>query len=496
MMISDKLILAYHNIAGLEYDIYGLIKAFCPEYTVKTQQTVRQDSFAYGGAKDVWEIYLLDENLKISCFERMEGVPKRFEKSFCFSYDPNIRISKKNLLKRYLYEALKEKYNKELPWGTLTGIRPVKLIAKIWQDVQNYDKSLKIIKRDYLISDEKSRLSLDIAIRQREILEQIDDNTYSLYISIPFCASICSYCSFPSGLYSRASVFIEEYMNCLCKELEVVSRAVGKEPITVYIGGGTPSVLEHPYLIRLFECLDKNFNMDKVRELTFEAGRPDSMDEELFRLLKNYPVGRLSINPQTMNDSTLKLIGRKHTGSDIVHAFELANKYGFDNVNSDLIIGLPNETERELEYSLTELLKLNIKSLTIHSLSIKKGSGLKEKADSYHYIINHNMEKLSELCTKRISACGMKAYYLYRQKDIAGNLENIGYSEEGFEGLYNILILEEKHNIIGVGAGAVTKKVFHKEDRILRLPNIKDAKLYIERFDEALNKKIHLGEKV
>lgn len=495
MMGADKLIVIHHNIDGLEYDIYGLVKAFCPEYTVKINDSFRLDS-SFDHAKDIWEIYLLDENLKISCFERMEGVPKRFEKSFRFSYDPNIRISKKNLLKRYLYEVLKEKYNKELPWGTLTGIRPVKLIAKIWQDAQDYDKSLKIIKRDYLISDDKSRLALDIAIRQREILEQIDENTYSLYISIPFCASICSYCSFPSGLYSRASVFIEEYMNCLCKELEAVSKTMGKNPVTIYIGGGTPSVLELSYLIKLFDCLNRNFDLDQIQELTFEAGRPDSMDEELFQLLKAYPVSRLSINPQTMNDSTLKLIGRQHTGSDIIHAFELADKYGFDNVNSDLIIGLPNEGEKEIEYSLTEILKLNIKSLTVHSLSVKKGSGLKEKADSYHYIINHNMEKLNELCTQRVSACGMKAYYLYRQKDIAGNLENIGYSIDGFEGLYNILILEEKHNIIGVGAGAVTKKVFHKEDRILRLPNIKDAKLYIERFDEALEKKIHLGERV
>lgn len=489
----QTMIYVQHNVEGLEYDIYGIFKAFCPEHIIRTERFEEPSDHTAAEYASFWKLFLMNRTLEISCFEkgRKEAV---FQRVFHFEHDSGIRLSKKNLLKKYLYELLKERYDRELPWGTLTGIRPVKLIASLLREEKDYDKSLEQAKRDYLISDKKARLALDIAMRQDKILDKIEEGSYSLYISIPFCPTICSYCSFPSDLYLRAKRFIEPYMECLYKELETVSAVMGRKPVTIYIGGGTPSVIERKYLTGLFHCLDKNFDLGSIRELTFEAGRPDSMDDELFAALKDCPVSRLSINPQTMNDKTLKLIGRKHTGSDILNAFFLAKKYGYDNINSDLILGLPGEGRDELEKSLDALLALDIKSITVHSLSVKKGSKLKETAESYHYIMNNSMYELSDICDERIKDKGMYPYYLYRQKDIAGNLENIGYSFPTYEGLYNILILEEKHNIIGVGAGAVTKRVFPLEDRIERLPNIKDAKLYIERFDEALSKKKYLGD--
>lgn len=490
----SELVTIYHNIEGLEYDIYGVFKAFFPESVVKIEKTDKPltQSDLSG---DLWNIFLSPEELRIyytNLTEHSETVSESYE----FHYDSEIGISRKNLLKRIIYKALKEKCHMDLPWGTLTGIRPIKLMARILEDTGSIEKTKEIAKRDYLISDEKLELSIDIAIGQKQILKKIPDNSFSLYISIPFCPSICSYCSFPSDVYKRALPFMDSYMECLCRELEATARLISGNPISIYIGGGTPSVIDRKYLIQLFECLSRNFNLNQSMELTFEAGRPDSMDEELFRILKEYPVSRLSINPQTMNDYTLRLIGRKHTASDIVEAFELAERFGFDNINSDLILGLPGEGEIEVRKSLKELLNLNIKSLTIHSLSVKKGSKLKENEDSHSYITNKKMNLFHQIATTTVENKGMKPYYLYRQKDIAGNLENIGYSFEGYEGIYNILILEEKHTIIGVGAGAVTKRIVREDDRIIRVPNIKDAKLYIERFEEALTKKIGLGENV
>lgn len=493
-MTVSNLMYIYHNIQGLEYDIYGIFKAFCPEYTIKIMyledmiQTIGHEN------TDTWYIKLTDNLLELYYYESNDKEPLEW-KEFCFfAGESNSNLSKKNRLKRYLYEILYKKYQKTLPWGTLTGIRPIKLIASILNETGSYDKTLEISKEEFLISDEKAKLALDIAIRQKNILSMVEGNSYSLYLSLPFCPSICSYCSFPSGVYKASLSFIEDYITCVCKELKIVSEVIGNKPLCIYIGGGTPSVIDRAYLIKIFDCLCNCFDLNQCREITFEAGRPDSMDKELFETLKAYPVTRLSINPQTMNDNTLNSIGRKHDSKDILRAFEQAAFYGYDNINSDIIIGLPNEGEEELNYTLNELLKLPVKSLTVHSLSVKKGSRLKQSLDSYRYIINKNMDRLNELCMDKIKENNMYPYYLYRQKDIAGNLENIGYAKKGYEGLYNILILEEKHNIIGVGAGAVTKAVNLQENRLTRLPNIKDAKLYIERFDEVIEKKTRLGE--
>lgn len=474
-----------HNLKGLEYDIYGLFKAFLPELTVKILMV---DIFNNNYNEMTWTVKKSDNSLSL-CFYNMDEVI--FTKDFELLSDINDKNYKTDI-KRCVYFTLAEFYNKTLPWGTLTGIRPIKLITEILNSTQNFDKAFSIAKDEYLISEEKVKLSVEIAKRQRPILNKYRDNNYSLYISVPFCPTICSYCSFSSGTYKAANSFIEAYIDCLCKEIEFVAENVKEPPCCIYIGGGTPSGLDNKYIIKLFNTLEKCFDLSGVKELTFEAGRPDSFNKELFETLKGYNITRLSINPQTMNDKTLKKIGRSHNSADIIRAFDMAVSYGYDNINSDIIIGLPDEEINDLKYTLDTILELPIKSLTVHSLSVKKGSKLKENLDSYNYIINKNIEKLNELCINKITEKNMMPYYLYRQKDIAGNLENIGYSYPSYEGIYNVLILEEKHNIIGVGAGAVSKLV--RGSLINRIPNIKDALLYTKRFDEMIDRKSIIGD--
>lgn len=482
-MSSDIFIL--HNLKGLEYDVYGLFKAFLPEHNIKITLL---EYFTDEIEPCTYTLNGNDKEIRLSYFnnERLITLDK------ILNIITTDGLDFKSSVKKALYLTLSQFYHKELPWGTLTGIRPIKLIAGILNTEKNDAVASYLIKDRYLVSEAKTRLAIDIAKRQRPILDYYRDKQYSLYISVPFCPSICSYCSFSSGTILKAQPFIDEYVECLCMEIEYVAGKVSFEPCCIYIGGGTPSTLTSKHLDRLFSTLAKSFKMSRVKEITFEAGRPDSMDRELFDTLKRYKITRISINPQTMNDATLKRIGRRHTEKDIADAFYLALDYGYNNINSDIIIGLPKEGYKEVEYTLDKVLELPIKSLTIHSLAVKKGSKLRENIDSYNYIINKDIEKINALCVKKVSEKNMYPYYLYRQKDIAGNLENIGYSYDGYEGLYNILILEESHNIIGVGAGAVTKLV--KGELIKRVPNIKDALLYIERFDEMLNRKILIGD--
>lgn len=485
MIDEENIIYVYHNFKSLDYDIHGLLRAFCPTKAVKiTEFNENETKHNYPAWMVVfdtcrWDIKYYDENGHLAY--------GNFHDAESQNYIESDRLNYKNTLKLFLYDNFRKFYKKELAWGTLTGIRPIKLISQIYYKIGNISDSKKYIKDKYRISDKKIDLAFEISDTQKEILKKYDENSYSLYISIPFCPSICSYCSFPSGAYKSAGSYIEEYVNCLIEEMKYSAKIYGRKPSTVYIGGGTPSVLDNKYIVRIMDNLLKEYDLDNCDEITFEAGRPDSINEELLKTLKNYPITRLSINPQSMNDKTLGIIGRNHSAEDIYRAFDIAIESGFDNINSDIIIGLPNEDESDLKNTLDCLLKLPIKALTVHSLAIKKGSVLREETDYYNYIINKDIENFNRLCDLSARNNKMYPYYLYRQKNMAGNLENIGYSKRGFEGIYNILILEEKHSIVGVGAGAVTKIVCEGTPK--RIPNIKDAKLYIQRFNDAISRK-------
>ena len=308
-------------------------------------------------------------------------------------------------------------------------------------------------------------------------------------MGIPFCPSICLYCSFSSSPLSVWEKQVDAYLDALCKEITYAAGAFPeKELNTVYIGGGTPTTLNPDQLERLLTKLESSFDFSKVREFTVEAGRPDSITREKLETLKRHKVTRISINPQTMNQKTLDLIGRKHTVEETVQAFTLARELGFDNINMDLIVGLPGEEKPQVEATLQQLKALDPDSITVHSLAIKRAARLAMFRDEYKEMTFTNNCQIMDMTAAYAAGCGQYPYYLYRQKNMAGNFENVGYAKPGKEGLYNILIMEEVQSILALGAGASTKLVW-SSDRIERVENVKDIRSYIDRIDEMIERK-------
>ena len=407
------------------------------------------------------------------------------------------RLEKKNIIKRALYRDLSERTGKILPWGTLSGIRPVKLILSYLESGLSPEETKRVLSDEYYISPEKSEKGIAIALRERELLKEADlKRGYSLYIGIPFCPSVCLYCSFSSYPVKRYLGVTKQYVDALTKEIEEMGLYLKDHSLdTVYIGGGTPTSLSENELDQILSALSKSFPMQDVKEFTVEAGRPDSVTKEKLFVLKEYGVSRISINPQTMNDETLKLIGRAHSADTVKKAFSLARDSGFSNINCDIIAGLPREGEEEYRYTSKEIKKLSPESLTVHSLARKRASRLTEEWDVFADNSFKGADKALLIFEELSKELSMQPYYLYRQKNIAGNLENTGYAVEGRSSLYNVLIMEEKQPIIALGAGGVSKLLTGgKPDR---LPNPKDPLLYIEGIEDIIRKKkeglVHTG---
>lgn len=403
----------------------------------------------------------------------------------------------KNELKRLLYNMLSEVTGQLLPWGTLTGIRPTKIPMKMLEEHCKESDIKKHMSEEYLCSKEKADLCVNIAKKEYDILNKIDyENGYSIYIGIPFCPTTCLYCSFTSYSIDKYEDQVEDYLKALFMEIEdISSRVHNKKLITVYLGGGTPTTLNADQLERVLVKIKTSFPMEHVRELTVEAGRPDSITIDKLKVLKEQGVTRISINPQTMNQKTLDVIGRKHTVDQIIEAFHMARQTGHDNINMDLIIGLPGENYEDVSYTLNEIDKLKPDSLTVHTLAIKRAARLNTNKEQYMEMTPTDTIKMFTLTSEYAMNAGYKPYYLYRQKNMADNLENIGYSKEGKEGIYNILIMEEKHTIIALGAGASSKFVSQDGDLIERSENVKSVKDYIERVNEMMERKHLLIER-
>ena len=338
--------------------------------------------------------------------------------------------------------------------------------------------------------------SLDIAKREIRLLKGLDyEDGYSLYIGIPFCPTTCAYCSFTSYPISRFAKQVDAYLDAVEREVILTAELfAGKKLNTIYFGGGTPTTLEPEQLDRLCAMIEEHFDLTNVREWTVEAGRPDSITADKLRVLKKHPVTRISINPQTMKEETLRLIGRRHTVAQIRDAFAMARELGFNNINMDIIVGLPDETPEDVEHTLQEIAKLGPDSLTVHSLAIKRAARLNIQKEDFANSQSVNSESLMELTAEYAAKMGLLPYYLYRQKNMTGNLENVGYAREGLEGIYNILIMEEVQSIVALGAGAVTKALF-ENGRIERCENVKDIKTYLEKTDEMLDRKRRLFAK-
>lgn len=397
----------------------------------------------------------------------------------------------RNVFKRMMYDMLKKLTGRELPWGTLTGVRPTKIVYTLLEDGKN-DREIKdYLKKEYYVSEKKGDLAIKVASNEKRLLEKLDyNNGYSLYAGIPFCPTTCLYCSFTSYPLAVWKDRVDTYVDAMLKELEFTSRLMKDKKLdTFYMGGGTPTTLEPEQLDRVLSFFEEHFDTTGLKEYTIEAGRPDSITRDKLLIMKKHGVDRISINPQTMNDDTLKLIGRHHTVEQIKEAFTLARECGFDNINMDLIIGLPGETREHIERTMREVALLAPDSLTVHSLAIKRAARLNIFWEKYKDYAMVNTDDIINMTADCAAAMGMEPYYLYRQKNMAGNFENVGYSKPGREGIYNILIMEEKQTIMAVGAGASTKVVFPEENRIERVENVKDVTTYIENIDEMIDRK-------
>ena len=480
------------NSEIFSYDMYHIVKAFYPNESYEqvldetNEYAVHIETRVFGNVQ--W--FIVQEN-EIDAFKE--------------------RKAKKRYVNLKLYDWLKEQTSKELAWGILTGVRPTKLMMNLLESGMSDDEVESWMKENYGITDAKAQLGLAVAKKEKALLEQLDyENGYSLYIGIPFCPSICSYCSFssyPIGLWEKR---VDEYLDAVCKELSFIGEKAkqnNKTLNTVYIGGGTPTTLEAEQLDRLLTHLEQNFSFAELKEITVEAGRPDSITKEKLEVLKGHNIGRISINPQTMQQKTLHEIGRWHSVEDIKRVYAMAREIGFDNINMDLIAGLPGETAEDMKNTLEQIRGLAPDSLTVHALAMKRASRLTREQKENVVKQEENTEQIAETLSNMIDMAAdyardmeLEPYYLYRQKNIAGNFENVGYAKVDKAGIYNILIMEEKQSIIAVGAGASTKIVVPEDKaeidpktgnkkRIVRVENVKDVEQYISRIDEMIERK-------
>ena len=397
----------------------------------------------------------------------------------------------KNVVKKMFYQMLMERTGTRLPWGSLTGIRPTKIALTRLEEGWSGDDIRSFMKETYMASDEKINLSLEIAAREKKLLEPLDyERGYSLYVGIPFCPTTCLYCSFTSYPISKWTGRTGLYLEALFKELEYTAGKMKGRPLdTIYFGGGTPTSLPAEDIHAILCKLEDLFDTAHALEFTVEAGRPDSITEEKLQVLRDHGITRISINPQTMNQKTLDLIGRRHTVEMVKERFWMAREMGFDNINMDLIMGLPEEDMDDVRHTLHEVKKLAPDSLTVHSLAIKRAARLNMFKEQYGDLKISNTPEMIDLSAACAREMGMEPYYLYRQKNMAGNFENVGYSLPGKACIYNILIMEEMQTIAACGAGTTTKVVFPSENRRERCENVKEVEQYISRIDEMIGRK-------
>lgn len=408
------------------------------------------------------------------------------------------KTSQKEQLKKAVFQYLTDKTKKNLPWGTLVGIRPTKNVLSLMEKGYTEAEIIQYMTEHKCTDESKSKLCIDIVNNEKGILNK-NSKTVSVYINMPFCPTKCLYCSFTSNPVTQNKKFIEPYLEALFFEMKKLSGFIEEKGLSiqcVYFGGGTPTAVNEEQFRRTLKNIFNYFVKDKdVTEFTVECGRPDSINEDKLQTMKDFGVHRISINPQTMNDETLKRIGRNHCSEDIKEKFRLARNFGFNNINMDLIVGLTGESLEHIQKTCSDILSLRPDSITVHGMSIKKGSRLHEN------ILNKNFEvkpeqdeinKMYEAVTNLAYDMGMKPYYLYRQKNTFGNMENVGFCKEHKEGIYNIQMIEETQSIIALGTDAATKVVFFDENRIERHMNVKDVNEYINRVNEMIDKKINL----
>lgn len=397
----------------------------------------------------------------------------------------------RDTIKRELYHLLTDISGIKSDWGTLTGVRPLKLAYEIYSRSSSIEEMQQILKDNYCLADSKIMLLTKILQYQIANVDGKASDHIAVYIGIPFCPTRCAYCAFASNVAPDEA--IEEYLCNLLEEIRFMGELIrenGSDIESLYIGGGTPTTLNSNQLERLINAAVDDLGVDPYNiEFTIEAGRPDTITAEKLSVMKEHGISRISINPQSMKDATMKLIGRDHCSQDIINAYNLASEYDFDVINADLIAGLPEEDLSDFKNSLDTVMKLGANNITIHTLSVKSGSRLKEEDPEYYRRNVDTVAAMLSYAYETLSASDFIPYYIYRQKHQIGAQENIGYCRPGQHSIYNIRIMEEKQTIIGLGAGAIGKVYFPEEDRLERIPNVSNYIVYNERFDEMLERK-------
>lgn len=463
-----------HNF---HFELENLTRLFFPneKITVIRDFSEPQPPYIYTEVSDKITI-----SVNIGSFNKSETAVKKL------TDDDNELVSA-----QLLYKLLCDFTGLTQPWGILTGVRPVKLLRRLAEG-SNEEQAVKKFENDFFVSNEKIALSRETEHNERKILELSKPESFSLYVGIPFCPSRCSYCSFVMASIERAEKLIEPYTKLLCEEIKrtaEIANKLGLRLETVYFGGGTPTTLSAEQLDTVLGTVNNSFDMSTCREFTVEAGRPDTIDIAKLFALKENKVDRISINPQTVNDEVLKTIGRKHTAQQFFDAFELARKCGFDNINTDLIAGLPTDTPESFKNSLDSIVRLNAECITVHTLCMKRASRLTTEGVTLDLQQARDAREMLAYTQNILGQNEYIPYYMYRQSRMVGNLENVGWSKRGFESLYNVYVMDETHTILACGSGGVTKLKRNNPDYLERIFNFKYPYEYIDRFDELIQRK-------
>jgi oxygen-independent coproporphyrinogen-3 oxidase len=463
-----------HNF---HFELENLTRLFFPneKITVIRDFSEPQPPYIYTEVSDKITI-----SVNIGSFNKSETAVKKL------TDDDNELVSA-----QLLYKLLCDFTGLTQPWGILTGVRPVKLLRRLAEE-SSEEQAVKKFEKDFFVSNEKTALSRETEHNERKILELSKPESFSLYVGIPFCPSRCSYCSFVMASIERAEKLIEPYTKLLCEEIKrtaEIANKLGLRLETVYFGGGTPTTLSAEQLDMVLGTVNKSFDMSTCREFTVEAGRPDTIDIAKLLALKENKVDRISINPQTVNDEVLKTIGRKHTAQQFFDAFELARKCGFDNINTDLIAGLPTDTPESFKNSLDSIVRLNAECITVHTLCMKRASRLTTEGVTLDLQQARDAREMLAYTQNILGQNEYIPYYMYRQSRMVGNLENVGWSKKGFESLYNVYVMDETHTILACGSGGVTKLKRNNPDYLKRIFNFKYPYEYIDRFDELIQRK-------
>ncbi len=477
----------YFSGNAWKYELEAVMKLFFPAekfgFVFDAEQLPKQGSgdFCFFRRKQVRRgvlVYVLC-GVGDACLRKAEVLPKTATET-----------EQVMAVARLLFACLQKRTGKRPAWGVLTGVRPVKQVHRLMEQGKTEPEILQIMREEYLCTDQKTQLAFQTAMQQLSMPKPYAKG-FNLYISIPFCVSRCSYCSFVSRTVTKSLRLIPQYVHKLCMEIEAIGVLACRQGLrldTIYIGGGTPTALEAPLLGAVMEAVSRSFDLSDVREYTVEAGRADTITEEKLQVIRQNGAERISVNPQTLNDSVLAEIGRQHTAADFFRAYEMVRRAGFSCVNTDLIAGLPTDTAESFRHSITGILALSPENITVHTLAIKRASGINtEQKQALGGILANPAAEMVDDAQARLTAAGYVPYYLYRQKNMVDNLENVGWAKPGQESLYNIYIMEETQTILAAGAGAVTKLV--GKNGLERVFNFKHAEEYIRNFAEILRRK-------